>query len=179
MAFLVFLLLMRNYATSQIIKSVVHTNMGAWGTWQNCEKPHQAIAFQILVDHSKTDGSGINGVALLCCNGQSITSQIGPLGSWSRAVSCGENSYLKSFQVRSTDYQFDGDDLAITDLRMSCSGHNHSLITGHGVNQGKWRNVASCPPQTAICAIRTQVEMDVTHYDKSGTNNINFQCCQV
>ncbi len=80
-------------------------------------------------------------------------------------------------QVRSEQNQGEGDDSALNDLKMFCSGDQ----TWHGGNEGYWGDWTeedSCPQDQAICGIQTKVQdSNQEGTDLTAMNVIKFRCC--
>ena len=59
---------------------------------------------------------------------------------------------------------------------------NGITLKGNGGEWGTWSTVESCPVNTAICGIRTQIEPyqgSATTDDDTALNGVEFFCCKL
>ncbi|XP_066475674.1 vitelline membrane outer layer protein 1-like [Tiliqua scincoides] len=113
-------------ADARLYTSILTVPNGArWGRWgpaHFCSKGH-AVGFQIKIEPfvMESDQTGMNAIALLCDDGETITSTIGPkrgrLGP--KSNKCAEG-YICGIQTRVQSPQYVEDDTALNDVKMFC-----------------------------------------------------------
>ena len=73
-------------AASAIIEPAWTQDWGSWGSWSKCPPAHFVEAVRVKVESYQGafyDDSALNGIRLLCSNGQELSSREGPDGQWS------------------------------------------------------------------------------------------------
>jgi len=149
-----------------IISLPQYTFFGGWYEWEYCPSNHYVNAFKLKVEHEQgefVDDTALNGIKFYCGKiGEefnpniSITSKVGNWGQWGNIFKCLDLSIATGLQLRSERYQGIFDDTAANNLKMFClDGIRHE---GDGTRWGRWSPLMTCPPKTAICGFRTQVE---------------------
>jgi len=158
------------------------TSWGKWGEWEYCPSGMYAFGMQLQTQSYQgiwVDDQAVTGIRLFCgpvgedSIGESITSLVGSGGDFNREFLCA--GAATGFQLRSEPNQGGvSDDTAANNLRLFCDG---KIKEGDGLSFGDWTEPQQCPPKTAICGLRTQVEEPQA--DGTGVNNIQVQCCPV
>ena len=77
--------------------------------------------------------------------------------------------------MKSEPDQNKGDDTAANAINFLCA--NRELFNHHEGPWGRWGNLISCPANTYICGLRTQVEKEQDKGDDTALNNAMFYCC--
>lgn len=129
------------------------------------------------------DDSALNGIQLLCSTFEGrhtghINSSEGPWGFYRGKRYC-DKGFATSFRPRSEPQQGSGDDAAAIDLKLRCSNNDGSIseiVGGDILTFGDWTLEQTCPPETAICGITTQIE---GVQGDGALNNINIACCHL
>lgn len=172
------------------IESTRITNWGDWGTSDFCPEGSYVNGFEIKIeDYQKGgDDTGLNSVKLICINlngifQKDVTSSEGPWGYYRGREYC-PNGLGNGFELKSEPSQGGRhDDLAATDFNLICAnGDGSSSIVRGGeiLGFGNWATTGRmCPPETAICGIRTQVERSQGKRDDTSMNNVDLACCRV
>ncbi|XP_063275722.1 vitelline membrane outer layer protein 1 homolog [Prinia subflava] len=158
------------------------TNGGPWGQWGDpefCPPGSFASGFQLKVHPHQGlfgDDTGLNGVRLLCDTGRdTVTSSLGPLGSWGPARTCPPRERLVSFRLRVEPSRGVWDDAAATDMAATCSGGHR--LEGGGLDWGDWGDWSErCVLGCGVCGVRARVETPDTS-DDSGLNDLQLYCC--
>ena len=110
-------------------------------------------------------------------NFSEVQSAIGGWGEWTGRMSCTKGDvFLKGVEYRA-EPQISGDDTAGNSVNMVCTDEN--VLEGNGGKWGSWTNMASCPFNTAICGIKTKVELPQGGEDDTALNDVEFFCCQL
>ena len=129
------------------------------------------------------DDTSVNAIQLYCTNNTvavgSITSGVGPKGSWKNIKSCPqENDVIISFRVKVDEYKSLSDDVGVSGLEVKCGANlspddprtNVRHAPGDWGDWGPWSN--SCPTQYGVCGLKTRTQT------KSGLNNLYMYCCE-
>ena len=108
-----------------------------------------------------------------------MESTVGKLGNWGERLNCSRSgAFLKAARFKSEDKQpGDTDDTAGNSLNMKCT--DDEIREGVGGPQGRWSEWVFCPPNTAICGIKTKVEpykLELSR-DNTALNKVTFYCC--
>jgi hypothetical protein len=93
-------------------------------------------------------------------------------------MSCNEgDGFLNGVQYRS-EAKISGDNTDGNTVKMVCT--DEALLGSNGGNRSSWTNMASCPFRTAICGIKTKVELPHNaNTDDTTLNNVEFFCCKL
>lgn len=166
------------------IESPRRTNYGDWGTWKYCPEGSWVTGVNLKIENSQGGGddTALNGIELTCDNMKGehvdwIRSSEGPWGYY-RGVKYCSTGFMTGFELRSESDQGKGDDAGAIDLAQFC-GNGEEHIVG-GIHQwGSWTVRQYCPPQTAVCGIRTQVEGSQGKGDDTALNNVQMECCKI
>lgn len=168
------------------IESPRLTNWGDWKAEEMCPPNSWVSAMNLKIepDQGKGDDSALNGIKLSCTTSDGrhtgdITSGEGRWGFYRGRKFC-RTGYANGFQLRSEPDQKSGDDAAAIDLTLLCShtdGTTSRIVGGDFLTFGSYTQEQICPPATAICGIRTQIEPDQGSGDDSALNNVDFACC--
>ena len=156
------------FSNGELITSPELTN---WGTWaeetEMCPNGTYAQGFQLLVETwsgAAFDDTSLNGIKLFCGNPieegvKSVTSLVGSWGKWRNLYRCGPDDVIVGFQLRVEKNGIDLDETATNNIRIFCN-LTTNYIEGDGERWGVWSEVRRCPPNQAVCGIRTQVQAD-------------------
>jgi len=81
------------------------------------------------------------------------------------------------FQVLVDHPGSSGDESSIGNIMVICS--DNAVLLGDGVTfrTSKWSPVKLCPVETAVCAIRAQIQRNQGPGDDTGLNNVDLMCC--
>ena len=137
--------------------------------------------------HSRGSGddTALNGIELACGNGSTITSTVGEWGKWGNWKTCPSGSLLNGFSMRSESDQGNfNDDTGANDLIMYCKNPNTGVETvldnAGGTTWGDWGAKITCPSNTYIGFIQTQVEKCLLECgDDTSLNNVVFLCLNI
>ena len=92
-------------------------------------------------------------------------------------MSCAEGDvFLKGVQYKS-EAHISGDDTAGNTVNMVCT--DGIVLEGNGGKWGTWTDIVSCPFNTAICGIKTKVEMPQGSKDDTALNDVELFCCKL
>nr|XP_048689517.1 vitelline membrane outer layer protein 1-like [Caretta caretta] len=157
------------------------TNGGIWGKWgeeETCPNKSFAIGFSMKVELPQLSGddTALNGIRLLCSNGRTIQSNVGPWGFWSPVMKCPSGQRLTQFRLRVESCQGLKDDTAADNIEFVCTGGVE--LKGHGRCWGKWGPQSRSCGQRGICTIATKVEAPQGKGDDTALNNVYFKCCR-
>lgn len=163
-----------------------------WGTWKEeemCPPNSMVSGINLKIEPSlgyAGDDTGLNGIKLTCTtmdglDAADIVSGEGPMGFYRGKKYC-KSGFATGFQLRSEPNRRRGDDTAAVDMKLLCTpshtnGKTTELIGGGVLTFGEWTEQQNCPPQTAICGIRTQIEAEQGNGDDSSLNNVDLACC--
>ncbi|NXE51494.1 VMO1 protein, partial [Casuarius casuarius] len=156
-------------------------NGSPWGTWGKahfCPKGH-AKGFELKVEPFQGfwlfgDDTALNGIRLLCTDGTTIESSVGPWGTWTKAQLCSSNKMV-SFSLRVEPQQHLLDDTAVNNVMFLCS--DGTQLEGQGLSGGQfgpWSK--SCNPK-AICGLKTKMEEPRGKGDDTAVNDVEIYCC--
>ncbi|XP_053378916.1 vitelline membrane outer layer protein 1-like [Mercenaria mercenaria] len=184
---------------SRVISTLNVTNGGKWGDWgsvQLCPDGSYAAGYDMKIEKPVcADDTALNAIKLICefPDGKEtgeITSTQGHWGSWVGQIKCPsrvrERLYLTSFdlQVQKPKGVLK-DDTAANYVKFKCRDkcgrkkpQELAKPPGRGVwgSWGAWS--AQCPPDTAICGLKTKVEKPQGwHRDDTALNDVEFYCC--
>ncbi len=181
-------------AASQQIHSSGGGKKGDWGKETYCPDNTYAYAFRLRVEapQNRGDDTALNDIELRCrepgskATGEAIYSSYSERGDWGNWESCGSNEFLTSYGLRVQAPQGKGDDTGANDLTFGCRKYTSTkteakryLTTSNGAQWGSWTPAGFCPPQTAICGLKTRVESNRGKKDDSALNDVMFSCCPV
>ncbi|KAK3856844.1 hypothetical protein Pcinc_036874 [Petrolisthes cinctipes] len=163
-------------------------DFGDWGPYEQCPSGTYVHAFQIRVEEPLGllgDDTALNGIRLYCQSPNSaalvtasITSSVQCWGTWREVQWCGAGEFLVGMALRVEEYQGMADDTAATDLVMLCDGG--TSLEGGGICWGALSVWHTCPPDFAICGLKTRVEQNAGLMgDNSALNNVIMYCCKV
>ncbi|XP_037048432.1 uncharacterized protein LOC119082876 [Bradysia coprophila] len=175
----------------QWIESNRITNWGDWGGADFCPEGSYVTGFDLKVEGNQggDDDTALNSVKLICTSlkgifQKDIVSSEGGWGEYRGRKYC-PNGLGNGFELRSESSQGGrGDDTAAVDFNLICAnndGTSANIRGGEIVTFGEWRTTnRMCPPETAICGIRTQVERSQGGKgDDTALNNVDLACCRV
>nr|XP_008175664.1 vitelline membrane outer layer protein 1 homolog [Chrysemys picta bellii] len=157
------------------------SNGGIWGTWgaeQSCPGNSFAIGFSLKVELPQLagDDTALNGIRLLCSDGSTIQSNVGPWGSWGPVKKCPSGQRLTQFRLRVEPCRGLKDDTAANNIEFVCTGG--AELRGDGLRRGNWGpQSCSCGPR-GICTIATKVEAPQGKGDDTALNDVYFRCCR-
>lgn len=174
---------------SLIVHWIESPRLTNWGDWkQEAMCPPfswvSAMDLKIEPEQGRGDDSALNAIRLSCStidgvHTADITSGEGPWGFYRGKKFC-KSGFANGFQLRSEPNQNSGDDAAAIDLMLLCShtdGTTEKIVGGEVLKFGEFTQEQVCPPSTAICGIRTQIEREQGSGDDSALNNVDFACC--
>ena len=104
-------------------------------------------AIKLYCSSEKTDGILPNS------NRETITSDVGPWGSYSLYQHC-KNGFYRGLKIRDSGVAWK-EKLGITQIQLLCGEDWHASA---GVNYGIWSEAEYCPTNSAICGISTSVQ---------------------
>lgn len=168
------------------LQSTRYTNFGDWGEEQLCPPDSWVSSMNLKIEgvQGQGDDTALNSIQLTCTNFNgdetaTISSLEGPWGEQRGRKFC--DGYATGFQLKSESNQGSGDDTGAVNLKLSCFNFDTTKteITGWDLPWGDWTEYQRCPPRTAICGIRTQVEGSQGRGDDTSLNNADFACCKV
>ncbi|XP_037031245.1 uncharacterized protein LOC119070841 [Bradysia coprophila] len=173
----------------QWIESNRITNWGDWGAADFCPEGSYVTGFDLKIEDNQGGGddTAVNSIKLICTNlkgvyQKDIVSSEGSWGNYRGRKYC-PNGLGNGFELRSESGQGRGDDTAGVDFNLICANSDGSstiIRGGEILTYGDWRTTnRMCPPQTAICGIRTQVERPQGSGDDTALNNVDLACCRV
>ena len=161
------------------------SNLGSYDAEQVCPAGEMITGFRVqlgnIYDQDKT---GINGIQLACTDGTKTTQQNGPYGQWSSWKYCDEkevahtSNYVIGFNYRSMAPKGRYiDDIAGTDIKMTCN--NGNILLGGGHDAGEWHRSSwgKCEQTLSPCGIQVQTESDQFTKDDTGVNHVRLICC--
>ena len=161
------------------------TNWGSYNAKQVCPTGTMITGFRVqlgsIYDQDKT---GINGVQIACTDGSKSAEQKGPYGNWTSWRYCDgkvvadTNTYVTGFNYRSMANKGSGDDVAGTDINMTCN--NGVILQGGGQDAGTWhsKDWTECNNTAFLCGIQVQTQPDQYAGDDTGVNHVLFICCK-
>ncbi|CAM4635970.1 vitelline membrane outer layer protein 1-like [Lepidochelys kempii] len=157
------------------------TNGGIWGKWgeeETCPNKSFAIGFSMKVELPQLSGddTSLNGIRLLCSNGRTIQSNVGPWGFWTPVMKCPSGQRLTQFRLRVESCQGLKDDTAANNIEFVCTGGVE--LKGHGRCWGKWGPQSRSCGQRGICTLATKVEAPQGKGDDTALNDVYFKCCR-
>ncbi|KAK4316028.1 hypothetical protein Pmani_012773 [Petrolisthes manimaculis] len=163
-------------------------DFGDWGPYEQCPSGTYAQAFQIRVEEPLGlfgDDTALNGIRLYCQPPNSaslvtasITSSVQCWGTWREVQWCEAGEFLVGLALRVEEYQGLADDTAATDLVMLCDGG--MSLEGGGICWGALSVWHICPPDFAICGLKTRVEQNAGLMgDNTALNNVIMYCCKM
>ncbi|XP_037025590.1 uncharacterized protein LOC119066963 [Bradysia coprophila] len=175
----------------QWIESDRITNWGDWGGADYCPEGSYVTGFDLKIEGSQGGGddTALNSIKLVCTSlkgvyQKDIVSSEGVWGDYRGRKYC-PNGLGNGFELRSESSQGGRrDDTAAVDFNLICAnndGTSANIRGGEILTFGEWRTTnRMCPPETAICGIRTQVEPPQGgRRDDTALNNVDLACCRV
>lgn len=180
---------MSNASSRHVVRWIESPRLTNWGDWTAEEicPPNSwvsAMNLKIEPEQGEDDDTALNGIKLSCTNMDGlhtadITSGEQRWGFYRGKKFC-ESGFASGFQLRSERDQKSGDDASAIDLMLLCThtdGTTSKIVGGEILTFGSYTQEQICPPGTAICGIRTQIEKDQGSGDDSALNNVDFACC--
>ncbi|XP_066475670.1 vitelline membrane outer layer protein 1-like [Tiliqua scincoides] len=147
---------------------------GRWGPAHFCSKGH-AVGFQIKLEPfvMEFDTTSMNAIALLCDDGETVTSTIGPWGYWLRAMYCYRGK-LDSFalivhEATEVDYT------ATEGIVFHCSDSDE--LTSTGSERGRLGPMSNQCAEGYICGIQTRVQSPQYIKEDTALNDVKMFCC--
>ena len=133
------------------------------------------------------DDTAMNGIELQCHNSHDtyfggITSSVGPWGEWTTALSCQSQYFISSFRMDTQPPRPSGDDTAVNNVNVMCRQPSSSQPTTEldGNSPAPWGSrqywSSSCPLGSAVCGLRTKVELPQGEGDDTALNDIQMYC---
>ena len=112
---------------------------------------------------------------------QSLT---GPEGNWTPRRMCDPGYYVTAFRLDVEPDQGSGDDTAANNLVVQCRLLN--TTTGQyeldGESPTTWGSIqvwsGSCPMNSAVCGLRTKLQVYQGEYDDTYLNDVEMYCCK-
>ncbi|XP_066475653.1 vitelline membrane outer layer protein 1-like [Tiliqua scincoides] len=152
-------------------------NGGKWGRWgpaQFCYKGH-AVGFRIKVEPytMQYDSTDMNAIALLCDDGEIITSAVGPWGYWLKPLYCREGK-LVSFALRVQETK-KVDNTAANGIVFHCS--NNDVLSASGNPRLRLGPMSNRCAKGYICGILTRVQFAEYEEDDTALNDVRMYCC--
>ena len=166
-----------------------HTNWGSWTSWQYCNSGDLAIGYKFSWEPYQgsggggNDDSGGNGFWLRCGNPKENSSYLkGSEGKWNVEwidSKCDSGSYINGIRINS-EYE-GGDDMALTNVRLSCrnfrDGAQRKLPVSNAYNgKGYWSDEVLCPAWYGVYGVRVKREAYQGGGDDSMLNKIELRC---
>ncbi|XP_045193286.2 vitelline membrane outer layer protein 1-like [Mercenaria mercenaria] len=197
--FLVFVATSGTFSVS-VSKTLSVTNANDWGDWgdaQYCGEDTYAVGYDMKIEEwIKGDDTALNGIKLICQSpfGHTsrrgvATSSVGPWGGWVGEALCDNRNdkqqFLTSFNLQSEQKQGKGDDTSANFIKFKCrdlAGSLPSYEMSRDPGFGEWGQYGSwsseCYKGTAICGIKTRVEVPQGRGDDTALNDVIFYCCR-
>ena len=123
------------------------------------------------------DNTGLNGIQLLCTDGETSNRIDGIWGDWDENWSkCPIGEHVKKVALRGMVSQGSGDDFGATNVKIVCSGG--SEVVGTGYDKGTWTQSKGCGNGERICGVRAMIEGSQGKGDDTALNRIQLSCCQ-
>ncbi|XP_074838998.1 vitelline membrane outer layer protein 1 homolog [Carettochelys insculpta] len=156
------------------------SNGGHWGEWgkeESCPPGTYANGFALKVEFAQLagDDTALNGIRLICSNGSTIQSTVGPWGHWGLVKKCPCNHRLMRFRLRTQQCQGLKDDSGATNIEFECT--DGTELRGQGCCWGTWGPQSNPCGQEGICTIATKVEPPKGKGDDTALNDVYFRCC--
>lgn len=165
------------------------TDWGTWGHPEICPKNSWVGGMRLKIETSQgwhSDDTALNAVQLQCVNldwiySGNITSASGKFGKYHKTKYC-PKGFATGYQLRSENHE-PIDDVGAVDFKLKCSNFDGS--TSYAINTenvlpwGTWSPDRVCPPKTAFCGLRTQVETKQGGGDDTSLNNVDLACCDL
>ncbi|CAF0737227.1 unnamed protein product [Brachionus calyciflorus] len=152
---------------------------GIWYDYDYCPLGSYAVGFNVKVDLSLTDKTGLNTIQLICndVSNTKIVSYDGLFGTWGTSKFCSNNQKLTGFKLR---YQSSllglSDDSAANSIVMYCEDKSALTPSLEGY-EGSWYGAYYCTEGRAICGLSVQYESSNGIFDDTALNNVIFKCC--
>ena len=121
------------------------------------------------------DDSALNGICLICNQGGTVCSTVGPWGSW--RTSRTRLSGFDEFRFKYEKKQGKGDDSGANAVRLYAATTTYVYKTSNEGKWGKWSTTKQCKSGRVICGIRTLVERKRGSGDDTALNGVQFKCC--
>lgn len=157
---------------------------GTWGSWMLCPAGEFVYGYRLKSEKNQDGGddTGLNAVELKCKSPHtmiekiSISSSIGPYGSWSNSQYClGRDNPVTGFAILIEKPQGRGDDTAANDVDLYC--RNGEFISAKvSTRFGNWKPKALCPSGQAVAGIKTRVEQPQGGDDDTALNGVHLLC---
>ena len=131
----------------------------------------------------------MNGIQLSCASPPGrdfggITSSVGPWGSWTATQSCKSGYYLSAFRMDTEPKQGNGDDTSVNNVNVMCRSSSlpYGTMELAGNSPTSWghrqRWSSSCRIGSAVCGLKTRVEVPQGRGDDTALNDIIMYCCE-
>jgi hypothetical protein len=161
---------------------------GYWGWWPTCfdwcpDAQQRSYAYSLWLKSEGlvggADDSALNGVALDCYNKSDwayrgyVQSQVGGFGGWTAAQYCAIQPVVGG-EMKIESPQGSGDDTAANRLDAMCAD-GQWLEPQAYTSWGTWRGFVGCPAGTAVCGVKTRVEL--AGADDPSLNGGQCACC--
>ncbi|GGA02670.1 hypothetical protein [Okeania sp. KiyG1] len=159
---------------------------GNWGNQQQCSTDQWVLGGELKVETRRGSGddTALNGIYLRCgthkdpARIKEISSLAGSWGNKFELGTCKKGYYVVSGRLRIEPKLGSGDDTGAVDAQFWCEDGT-SLQTSYQLDWGGWSSRQSCPPQSAICGIKTRVEPWQRSGDDTALNDAIFICCSL
>ena len=120
------------------------------------------------------DDTALNGIKLTCADGKTITSLVGPFGTWGGTKRCPKGEFVKGAKLRDQAKQWWRDDSAANGLKFECTD-GQVLSPGNGF-WGSWSAMKTCPQGDVVYGLKISVEPEQGVGDDSALNRVKFLC---
>ena len=154
----------------------VLTNHGDWGEVALCSPSNYVVGMRLKIQNKQgfwKDDTTINGIRLLCSDGEVLKSAEGSKGAWNKPTRTRNENAITEVALRS-DEDSASDNAATSGVRFwDDSGKAYNA--GY-VEFGEWQGSWECPGSTVIIGFQTQVEEYKTLNDNTGLNGVRFVC---
>lgn len=190
---ILYVVLLKNTLSSHEIVVWIHspriTEWGTWGPPEICANNSWVGGMRLKIETSQgwhSDDTALNAVQLQCVNldwihSGNITSASGKFGTYQKTKYC-PRGFATGYQIRSENNEAI-DDVGAVDFKLKCT--NFDGTTSYAINSdyvlpwGQWSPERICPPKTAFCGLKTQVETKQSVGDETSLNNVDLACCKI
>jgi hypothetical protein len=171
---------------------------GNYGTWASCMDlcPAGSYAYMINLKSEAPQGTGddtsVNAISLWCFNKttgaftEHVESGQQSWGTWLAATNCEGNGNAPtnfSNPIVGGNLRLEGvrgapDDTSANGLKYTCKDARTSELTATAnTGWGSFQGLKNCPMGSAVCGIRTRVEVSQGSGDDTALNGVEFACC--
>jgi hypothetical protein len=166
---------------------------GGWGDWdpncfEFCPMGSFAYAANLKAEGSQlgNDDTALNAVSLHCYDRTGlgftgyVESLMGAYGTWRATGTTNPYTLANPFvggSMKIEGAQGSGDDTSANQVRLEDKDGGNLTVLATGTTYGTWRNHVVCPPNTAVCGIRTKLESNQGGGDDTMLNGVALACC--